>query len=228
MLTRILEPEVMDTPADAAEYDAMDHATVNERFVADFLAFAGSPTGEILDLGTGTARIPIALCRTADDCRVVAADLSISMLDVAKINVEIAGLTERILLHHVDTKALDYNDGRFDWVISNSLIHHLPEPARAFQEAIRVVGDVGGLFFRDLLRPASLAELETLVQTYTNDETEAARKLFADSLHAALDLAEVRAHVAELGFDPTSVVQTSDRHWTWQARTSDRAQRKLA
>ena len=38
MLSRIMEPEVMDSPEEAQSYDAMDHAEVNHAFVADFLA----------------------------------------------------------------------------------------------------------------------------------------------------------------------------------------------
>ena len=38
-LPRTLEPEVMDTEEEARDYDAMDHAEVNGRFVGDLLAF---------------------------------------------------------------------------------------------------------------------------------------------------------------------------------------------
>jgi hypothetical protein len=41
--------------------------------------------------------------------------------------------------------------------------------------------------------------------------------MFADSLHAALTPAEVRGLVAGLKFDPATVRQTTDRHWTWVA-----------
>jgi hypothetical protein len=41
--------------------------------------------------------------------------------------------------------------------------------------------------------------------------------MFADSLHAALSLDEIRALVSSLEFPPGSVQQTSDRHWTWVA-----------
>ena len=44
------------------------------------------------------------------------------------------------------------------------------------------------------------------------------RKMFAESLHAALTLAEVRELVMQLGYDPNSVKQTTDRHWTWSAK----------
>ena len=38
MLPRTLEPEVMDTAEEAADYDAMDHSEVNRVFVDDLLA----------------------------------------------------------------------------------------------------------------------------------------------------------------------------------------------
>src|SRR5258707_15821924 len=100
MTARVLEPEVMDTPEEAQAYDAMDHSEVNRRFVDDLLAaYAGrglAPGGEWLDLGTGTALIPIELCRRVPGVRVRALDLSAAMLDVARTNVAAVGLSTRI------------------------------------------------------------------------------------------------------------------------------------
>jgi hypothetical protein len=45
MLPRVLEPEAMDTPEEARDHDAMDHTTVNARFVADFRAAHGPCRG---------------------------------------------------------------------------------------------------------------------------------------------------------------------------------------
>ncbi|MCA9201957.1 MAG: SAM-dependent methyltransferase, partial [Planctomycetales bacterium] len=64
-LARQLEPEVMDTPEEAREYDEMDHSSVNQAFVADMLS-SDFVVGDVLDLGTGTARIPIELCRRCE------------------------------------------------------------------------------------------------------------------------------------------------------------------
>ena len=55
-LQRVLEPEVMDTPEEARDYDSMDHSEVNENFVREMLA-AGPLPGEVLDLGTGTGQM---------------------------------------------------------------------------------------------------------------------------------------------------------------------------
>ena len=236
MLPRTLEPEVMDSREDAWDYDSMDHAEVNRRFVEDLLVeLCGDytdPHGDhcseeeaegaesllVLDLGTGTAQIPIELCERNEDVRVMAADAAVSMLDLARLNVEISGHRERIQLDQADAKRMAYRDLMFDAVISNSIVHHIPEPREVFGESIRVTKRGGLLFFRDLLRPASKDEAQRLVDTYAANANDHQRTLFRDSLHAALTLDEVRALVAEFGFAAETARQTSDRHWTWSAR----------
>ena len=214
MLTRELEPEVMDSQEESMAYDDMDHQQVNEQFVTDLLA-TGGVQGEVLDLGTGPARIPILLCRQQSDVRVVGVDLSVSMLDIAKMNIEMASLADRIMLDRADAKSLPLDDGRFDVVMSNSIVHHIPCPEQALAECVRVCRPGGLLFLRDLIRPDSADALDQLCQTYVADESEHARKMFADSLRASLTIDEVKAIVADLGLSPGGVSATSDRHWTW-------------
>lgn len=216
-LQRILEPEVMDSVEDAVDYDSMDHQVVNELFVDDLLAVAPAP-GDTLDLGTGTAQIPVVLCRKTPQCRVLAVDAAASMLDLARYNVEAAGLIDRIQLAQVDAKSLPFSDGMFATVMSNSIVHHIPGPAGVLSEAIRVTATGGLLFFRDLLRPDDETTVQDLANTYAVDCNDHQRQLFVDSLHAALSLDEVRQLVASFGFSPDTVQQTSDRHWTWCAR----------
>ena len=215
-LQRVLEPEVMDTVEEATDYDKMDHAAVNQVFVADFLK-TGFQTGNVLDLGTGTALIPIELAQRHATCRITGVDAAEEMLKLARINVENAGLASRVSLEKVDAKGLSYNDESFDAIISNSIIHHIPEPIECLREAVRVTRRQGTLFFRDLLRPSDQAELDQWVQAYAGDEGAHAQQLFAESLHAALSLAELRALVESLGFDGETVQKTTDRHWSWQA-----------
>jgi ubiquinone/menaquinone biosynthesis C-methylase UbiE len=219
MLPRTREPEVMDTPEEACSYDAMDHAEVNARFVADFHAAHGPCRGgTILDVGTGTARIPIALCRADPAARVLAIDLAEAMLAVGRRNVAEAGLSDRIALRLADAKAPDLAPGGFEAVVSNSIVHHIPEPLAVLDAMARLVAPGGTLFVRDLARPADGATLEQLVASYAGDEPEHARNLFAASLHAALTPDEVRALVRSLGLPGDGITLTSDRHWTWTWR----------
>jgi ubiquinone/menaquinone biosynthesis C-methylase UbiE len=234
MLERVLEPELMDTAAEAADYDTMDHSEVNRRFAEDFLSAlnaaqlaAGKSIVRILDLGTGTAQIPIQLCRICDSARVVAADAARHMLKIADQNIAAAGFSDRIATQLADAKRLPLADAAFDCVISNSIVHHLPEPMEALREASRVARPGGLLFFRDLLRPDSLTERDRLVDLYApaagiSPAADHQRAMFSESLHAALTLAEIRDLVVELGFSPDSVQATSDRHWTWSGIKPDK------
>lgn len=225
MLTRVLEPEVMDGPQEAADYDAMDHQAVNRVFVDDFLS-AASGAGlklsaarcRVLDVGTGTAQIPIELARQAPSIRVLAIDLAASMLELGRRNVLAAGLSANIELEQVDAKGLPYADGQFAAVMSNSIVHHIPEPASALVEVCRVVQAGGLIFVRDLLRPRDDAEVRWLVEAYAGGANARQRQLFDASLRAALSLEEIRQCIEPLGFDPATVRQTTDRHWTWTAR----------
>ena len=225
MLTRRLEPEVMDTVEDAHDYDTMDHSTVNRIFVDDLLTFANKcgfqarlpevqQPQNVLDVGTGTALIPIELCRRAVTCRIIAIDLAAQMLKLADINIARANLASRIQAEQIDAKRMPYGVGAFDAVISNSIVHHIPEPRAVFTEMLRVLRSGGVLFVRDLLRPQSLAEVDHLVATYAGQENAHSQQLFRDSLHAALSLSEVRELAVDKGFTTSAVQQTSDRHWT--------------
>jgi ubiquinone/menaquinone biosynthesis C-methylase UbiE len=220
VIPRILEPEVMDTAQEAADYDAMDNREPNERFCADCLRFASFDRA--LDVGTGTALIPIAMCTRAPDLRMVGVDLAEHMLAIARKNVERAGLTARITLQRIDAKALPFGDGEFEAVVSNSIIHHIPNPTHALGEMVRVAERF--VFVRDLLRPETDEDVKRLVLLHGGEPasrepdaiaTHARQVALLDaSIRAALTLEEVRAMVAPFGVPASSVTQTSDRHYT--------------
>ena len=224
MLNRILEPEVMDTAEEAVDYDRMDHSHVNRLFVDDFLlGLAGTERSGnqpycIFDAGTGTALIPIELMQREFNGTVIASDLAQAMLVVARQNVVSAGLQDSIELVLRDCKQLPEPDATYHAVMSNSIVHHIPEPRAVLHELWRVLKPGGVLFVRDLMRPDSLDSLEYLVKTYAGEANDHQQKMFRESLHAALTVSEVREILVELGISPDSVKATSDRHWTICAR----------
>jgi len=220
MLPRVLEPEVMDSALEAADYDAMDHSEVNRLFAEDFLACLGGSAlpGDgpvrVLDVGTGTAQIPIAMAGRRGDLAILAVDLSEQMLILGRKNVAAAGLEEKIRLERIDAKELPYADGVFDAVVSNSIVHHIPRPLGVVAEMVRVLAPGGVLFVRDLLRPADGQTLAALVERHAGQANPHQQKMFADSLHAALNLEEVCEMLRQLELPSAWASQTSDRHWT--------------
>jgi ubiquinone/menaquinone biosynthesis C-methylase UbiE len=225
MLERVLEPEVMDTAEEAVDYDSMDHSGVNRLFVDDMLLAAQrlafpaledlkAESPRILDVGTGTALIPIEYGQRALNGDIWACDLAVEMLLLAETNLQDVGLNGRVILVHTDAKELEFSDDEFDCVMSNSIIHHIPKPKNCFAEMLRVLTPGGLLFVRDLSRPSSDDEVEHIVSTYAGEDNQRQQQLFRQSLQAALTVDEVREMLAEFGWQPECVQQTSDRHWT--------------
>ena len=212
-MKRILEPEVMDTIEEAEAYDTMDFLEINTAFV-DRLIDLGVANGHFLDLGTGTARIPIILAKRVPNVQITAIDLSSNMLNIGQGHVDIAELTDRISLEKVDAKNLPYTDQSFDGVFSNSIIHHIPDPSLVMLEIKRVLKPRGLLYIQDLLRLESTAAVEKIVDTYAREDTQYQRKLFRDSLFAALTIDETKTIIEKTGLTNAKVFQTSDRHWS--------------
>ena len=222
-IPRVLEPEVMDTAEEADSYDAMGHSVVNAAFAEDFLrAFNDRTPGPVLDVGTGTALIPLELMSVWEQPRpLLALDAADEMLARAQVNVQRAGRTEIVIPLRGRSDRLPFPTESMAAVMSNSLIHHLPDCKPTLREFLRVLRPGGVLFVRDLYRPDTQQECDRLVAQYAADETPLARQLFAQSLPAALTLNEIRAAIepiaASVGLHSCEVRMTSDRHWTLTA-----------
>lgn len=212
-MQRVLEPEVMDTPQEAAEYDAMDFLEVNTAFAQRAIALA--PTiAKVLDAGTGTARIPILICQERPQWQITGIDLARSMLEIGLKNIEQAGLQQQIALEAVDAKQMPYQANQFDLVISNSLVHHLPNPLPFLQEIRRVLKPNGAIVIRDLIRPPNEDMMNAVVKEIGTEYDAHQKQLFRDSLYAAFTLNEVNQLVQEAGLEGVVVYQSSARHWT--------------
>jgi ubiquinone/menaquinone biosynthesis C-methylase UbiE len=212
-MDRILEPEVMDTWLEATAYDAMDFGAVNMAFVVDAIALDPDAV-KVLDLGTGTARIPILMCQQRPQYLITGVDLAQSMLIIGQRNIEEAKLTQRIKLERVDSKKMPYPDLEFDMLVSNSLVHHLPDPFSFFQELKRLVKPGGAILIRDLIRPDDDRLVNDLVSKLGQDYDARQQQLFHDSLKAALTLAEVQNLIDRVGLTQVTLTQSSELHWT--------------
>ena len=92
----------------------------------------------ILEIGTGSGCIAVACALAFPDARVVATDLSVDALEVARINVERHGLVERVQL--VEADLFTGIEDRFDLIVSNP--PYVPE-AEVFRSAGGVCARAG-------------------------------------------------------------------------------------
>jgi release factor glutamine methyltransferase len=73
--------------------------------------------GRVLDVGTGSGAIALALADELPECEVVATDTSAPALEVARANAERLGLTSRVELHEGTLPPRE--TGEFDLVLAN-------------------------------------------------------------------------------------------------------------
>lgn len=213
-MERILEPEVMDTPEEADDYDAMDHSEPNAAFVERLVALGAK--GRMLDIGTGPGHIPLLVCERIAGATVVGVDLSKNMLRHAERHRAASKHRDRVEYRLADAKGLGLPDGSFDAVFSNTILHHIPDPRPFLAEANRARKPGGVLLIRDLFRPESPQRALELVHLHAAQANPAQQELFRASLHAALTPDELRAIVAEVGIIGAEVVVDTDRHMSLQ------------
>jgi ubiquinone/menaquinone biosynthesis C-methylase UbiE len=108
------------------------------------LAAAGpGPFDLVVDFGTGTGRMLTLFAGKAR--RVEGIDLSHQMLTVARSKLQVAGATNASV-RHGDATASPYPDSSANLVIIHQVLHFLDDPARALNEAARVLKPGGRLF----------------------------------------------------------------------------------
>ncbi len=214
-MDRIPEPEYMDDANEAEAYAVADFNDVNAAFVQRLLEVtADLPTHglEAVDLGTGPGDIPLRLAREREGWHIIAVDAAEAMLSWARRAAREAGLAGRIAWVLADAKTLPLGEETFDVVFSNSILHHINEPARFWNEARRVAKNGATWFLRDLARPADDAAARRIVETYAGDESSLLREEFHRSLLSAYTVEEVRGQLDVAGLGDLTVEMTTDRH----------------
>ncbi len=220
-MLRVLEPELMDTQRDAEEYDAMDFVDANTRFAEDAIALVknvGDPL--VLDIGVGTGQVPELMLARRGDMEMMAIDLADEMLKVAMRRLVAAGVEDRCKLARMDAKKMRLPDAKYDLVICNSTMHHIPDPLVVWQEIARVVKPTGAIMVRDLIRPLTMDAAWATVNRVAAGDHMRQKQLFFDSLCAGLELTEVEAMVKKTGLKRMRIAQCSDRHWTAERAAS--------
>jgi len=164
-------------------------------------------TIRILDVGTGSADIPLAILRWAKrrqlDVRVVGLDLHATIVEEARE----AGIHEpRLQIVRGDALRLPFADNSFDYAITSMFLHHLDETdvVQTLREMSRVAAR--GIIASDLLRlnrSYAFIWLATLLshpmvkhdarvsiaQAFSRDEAMDLRR------RAGLDFTEYRTHL---------------------------------
>lgn len=186
----------------ALTYDA---AAVLEREIArrmaERLQYVRLDPQRVLDLGAGTGADLAVVRQAYPDARLVAADLSLPMLQRAQARSPrgLAALFERrpAQLACCDARALPFAAGSFGLAWSNQMLHWLADPRPAFAELHRVL-QVDGLLMFSTLGPDTLKELRSALGTAATSR-----------MHEFLDMHDIGDMLVGSGFaDPVMDMET--------------------
>jgi len=213
-MDRVPEPELMDSPAQAAAYARADfeepHGRFIELFREAFPQFAAE--GPVLDLGCGPADISLRFARAFPEAAIDGLDAGPNMLAHGRAAVEAAGMADRIYLVQGRIPDDAPPRERYGTIISNSLLHHLPDPLDLWRTIRRHAAPDARIFVMDLRRPASEAAARALVEEHAAGEPEVLRQDFFNSLRAAYTPDEVRAQLAAVGLEGMTIFEPTELH----------------
>jgi 2-polyprenyl-3-methyl-5-hydroxy-6-metoxy-1,4-benzoquinol methylase len=208
----------MDDPEQALAYARADFTKENQGFVDRFREYYPEFTsGHVLDLGCGPGDIPIRMAAALPACRVTGVDASTPMLRLAEAAVSAAGLQRQVSLRCERFQTLSLLEPA-DAAISNSLLHHVPNPLQFWYRLKQLVKPGSCVLVMDLLRPTSPEAAQALVAQYAADAPDVLRRDFYNSLLAAFTEDEVAAQLAELNFSRLLIEVVDDRHWVVRGR----------
>jgi SAM-dependent methyltransferase len=162
----------------------------------------------VLDVGTGPG---LVAARAADrGASVVGVDFSDAMLAEAR------RLHPEIEFRSGSAEALPFEDGEFDAVVGNFVLHHSWQPDKALEEALRVLRHDGRMGFTVW---ADLSKLEAFGLFFAAVEEHAgAAELPHGPLFGVSDFAVFQAMARDAGFRDSSV---RELQIAWQTDSID-------
>lgn len=95
----------------------------------------------ILDLGCGAGYTSLKLLKKG--AHVTAIDISPKSIEHLAGEVKALGMSDRITALVMDAHNLQFDDGYFDLVVGDGILHHLPDLEKALAEIKRVLKPTG-------------------------------------------------------------------------------------
>ena len=154
---------------------------IHARLLAD-------PPARIADIGCGGGWSSIAMAQAYPKVSVDGYDLDEPSVDDAKINVENAGLKDRVKIHLRDAGDSTLK-GRYDLVTAFECIHDMSDPVAALRTMLGLAGDSGTVIIMD----------ERVGDTFTAKGNEVEWMMYGWSVLHCLPVGKDSRHSAETG-----------------------------
>lgn len=210
-------------PDQVRAYAEADFNGEDADVIARLLELLPGGAPRIVDLGCGPGNISFRLARACPAAFVLGLDGSPTMLALACERLqqapELSGRLRFELARLPLAAALPAEwDGGFTLLVSNSLLHHLHDPAVLWSSLRQLAAPNAFVYIRDLRRPADASALEALVQRHAADVPDVLRRDYAHSLRAAFRAPELRQQLRDCDLAHLAVAERLDQYlevWGW-------------
>lgn len=212
-MKRVPEPELMDEPAQARAYAEADFSEPNALFASAVAQqLEEHPPGRLVDLGCGPGDICLRIAEKLSRWDIIGLDAGPNMLKLAQQAADQHPAADRLALVHA--RLPDHGlEGAFQAVVSNSLLHHLPDPMALWQTVDQLATAGTYVQIMDLHRPDSVARARWLVDQHASDAPDVLREDFYNSLLASWTIEEVRDQYESAGLAFLRLSRPTERHW---------------
>ena len=222
-MERIREPELMDDPLQALVYVEADFHASDAALLQRILDLAGHGGlgSRVVDLGCGPGNISFRLAAALPQACVLGVDGAAAMLELAEQRrCSDPARWSQLRFHRAclpfATGALESLPAPFappySSIVSNSLLHHLHDPAVLWRSVSQLAAPGALVVVRDLRRPPDPQTLAALVERHAAAAHPLLRRDFANSLAAAFRPEEVEAQLLTAGLTGLSVTPQEDRY----------------
>lgn len=212
-MDRIPEPELMNDPAQAQAYAAADFSAGDQAVLKRLQElFPAGLGGRLIDLGCGPGNISFRLAEQYPAAQVLGVDGASAMLELAAAELSRRPALQQRLSFVCTCLPDPQLAGGFSAVLSNSLLHHLHDPAVLWAAVAQLGAPGAAVYIKDLRRPASLEAAEQLRQRYLADAPAVLQHDYLASLQAAFTPAEVEQQLQAAGLAGLQVQPADDRY----------------
>ena len=213
-MQRTPEPELMDGAEQAQAYAAADFSAGDQALIARLDQLFPAALGlRLVDLGCGPGNISFRLAQRYPAAEVLGVDGAEAMLAPALALLAAQPELQSRLRFQQSCLPDPGLAGGFSAVISNSLLHHLHDPAVLWQAVRQLAAPGACVYIKDLRRPPSPEAAVALQQRYLADAPPVLQHDYLASLHAAFTPAEVEQQLQQAGLaDQLQVAPLEDRY----------------
>ena len=224
-MDRFPEPELMQDLHQVRAYSEADFSASEDSLIAsidEYLLLKGKiicSESLIVDLGCGPGNITERFSYKWPTAKIIGIDGSQAMLSIARSRAEDARKKGDLTnVNYLCWDMFSIANGKLhlekpiDLVVSNSLLHHLYDPA-LFWKVLGYLTDENTVnFHRDLRRPSTFENAIALQKTYLKDAPDVLVKDYLSSLRAAFTIEEVKEQINSQRLDHFEVYEIEDRY----------------